>query len=104
VDPAAPIWRPAAVSPLVHSPKLSGAAPLNRASRATIAFLQSDRPGVPGADDPLGDEAHTRIELDRRRDARSNPPKSARARQRVRTLEFNGKRKSLEQRHEVALA
>ncbi len=42
-------------SPLVHSPKLTGAAPPNRASRATIAFLESDRPDAPRADDSYGD-------------------------------------------------
>jgi hypothetical protein len=33
------------------SPKLSGASPPNRASRATIAFLESDRPDAPRAGD-----------------------------------------------------
>jgi hypothetical protein len=38
-------------------PKLSGAAPPNRASRATIAFLESDRPNAPQAGDAYGDQA-----------------------------------------------
>ena len=38
----------------LRSPKLSGAAPPNRASRATIAFLESDRPGAPRAGDAYG--------------------------------------------------
>jgi hypothetical protein len=37
------------------SPKLSGAAPPNRARRATIAFLESDRPDAPRAGDAYGD-------------------------------------------------
>jgi hypothetical protein len=41
----------------VQSPKLSGAAPPNRASRATIAFLQSDRPDATRAGDAYGDIA-----------------------------------------------
>ena len=36
-------------------PKLSGASPPNRASCATIAFLESDRPDVPRAGDAYGD-------------------------------------------------
>src|SRR5437764_3425998 len=40
-----------------QSPKLSGAAPPNRASRATIAFLESDRPGAPRAGDAYGDKS-----------------------------------------------
>jgi hypothetical protein len=39
------------------SPKLSGAAPPNRASRATIALLESDRPDAPRASDAYGDVA-----------------------------------------------
>jgi hypothetical protein len=35
--------------------QLSGAARSNRASRATIAFLESDRPDGSGAGDRLGD-------------------------------------------------
>jgi hypothetical protein len=42
-------------SPLALSPKLSGAAPPNGASRATIAFLESDRPNTPRAGDAYGD-------------------------------------------------
>ena len=41
---------------LPSSPKLSGAAPPNHASRATIAFLESDRPGAPRAGDAYGDK------------------------------------------------
>jgi hypothetical protein len=40
---------------LALSPKLSSAAPPNRASRATIAFLESDRPDAPRAGDAYGD-------------------------------------------------
>ena len=36
-------------------PKLRGAAPLDRASHATIAFLESDRPDRPRAGDAYGD-------------------------------------------------
>jgi hypothetical protein len=42
------------------SPKLSGAVPPNRTSRATIAFLESDRPGGPRAGDAYGDGVITR--------------------------------------------
>ena len=45
----------ASSSSLVLSPKLSSAAPPNRASRATIAFLESDRPDRPRAGDAYGD-------------------------------------------------
>jgi hypothetical protein len=41
--------------PLLLSPKLSRAAAQNRASRATIAFLGSDRSDGPHAGDPYGD-------------------------------------------------
>ena len=44
---------------LVSSPS-SGAAPRNRASRGTIAFLESDRPAGYGAGDTYGDQAHAR--------------------------------------------
>jgi hypothetical protein len=44
-----------------HPPKLSGAAPLNRASRATIAFLKSDRPDAPRAGDAFGDRVIVRV-------------------------------------------
>ena len=40
---------------LARSPELSDAAPPNRASRATIAFLESDRPDAPRAGDAYGD-------------------------------------------------
>jgi hypothetical protein len=42
---------------LADSPKLSGAAPPNRASRETIAFLESDRPDAPRAGDAYDDKA-----------------------------------------------
>jgi hypothetical protein len=45
---------------LMDSPQLSGAAPPNRASRATIAFQESDRPGAPRAGDACGDQAIAR--------------------------------------------
>jgi hypothetical protein len=51
------------------SPKVSGAIPLNRVTRATIAFLESDRLGVPGPDDPHGDTANVM--------ARSRAPSSS---------------------------
>jgi hypothetical protein len=44
----------------VLSPKLSSAAPLNRASRATIAFLESDRPAAARVGDAYGDLALVR--------------------------------------------
>jgi hypothetical protein len=40
---------------LARSPELSDAPPPNRASRATIAFLESDRPDAPRAGDAYGD-------------------------------------------------
>src|SRR5438309_8585073 len=52
---------------LSGSPKLSGAAPPNRASRATIAFLESDRPGAPRAGDAYGDIPRPRQGRPRRR-------------------------------------
>jgi hypothetical protein len=42
---------------LPPSPKLMGAGPQNHPSRATIAFLESDRPDGSGAGDPYGDAA-----------------------------------------------
>jgi hypothetical protein len=42
---------------LLPSPKLGGVASPNRASRATIAFLESNRPDAPGPGDAYGDEA-----------------------------------------------
>jgi hypothetical protein len=41
---------------LLRPPKLSSAAPPNRATGATIAFLESDRPEGPRASDAYGDE------------------------------------------------
>ena len=46
---------------LPDPPELSGAAPPNRASRATIPFLESDRPGPPRAGDAYGDIWITRL-------------------------------------------
>jgi hypothetical protein len=64
VDPAAPIWRPAAVTPLVQFAQLSDAAPANRARRATIAFLESDRPDPHRAGDAFGDESIAPVRAD----------------------------------------
>jgi hypothetical protein len=41
---------------LLLPPKLSGAAPPNRASRATIAFLESNRPDAPRPGDAYCDD------------------------------------------------
>jgi hypothetical protein len=49
----------------LSSPKLSGAVPPNRASRATFAFLESNRPDAPRAGDAYGDEAFVRVGRDR---------------------------------------
>jgi hypothetical protein len=45
---------------LLESPKLSSAAPPKCVRRATIAFLESDRPDGPGAGDAYGDQAQAR--------------------------------------------
>jgi len=60
MDPAATDTPPTPNAALVLSPKLSSAVPLNCASRATIAFLESDRPDAPRAGDAYGDEAQAR--------------------------------------------
>jgi hypothetical protein len=46
----------ASASDVAEAPKLGGAVQRNRAIRGAIAFRRSDRPDVPGADDPPGDQ------------------------------------------------
>ena len=54
--------------------QLSGAAAPNRAGRATIAFLESDRPDAPRAGDAYGDLPIAPAEPERRHGGRSVSP------------------------------
>jgi hypothetical protein len=51
---------------LLQPPKFGGAGPPNRASRATIAFVESDRPDEPRAGDSCGDDPQVQIQVGRR--------------------------------------
>ena len=62
--------------------------PQNRATRATIAFLESDRPGVPGADDPHGRRRRRPHPAGEGRSGRVYPPRSERPLVRARTTAF----------------
>jgi len=71
---ATPVPAKDGAAALVLSPKLSGAAAPNRASRATIAFLESDRPDAPRAGDAYGDLPIAPAEPERRHGGRSVSP------------------------------